>query len=52
MEAEYANFDVSRIALLNVSQGGLSWCQGVCHDVLTRRERDRAILVQRILHSH
>ena len=54
MQAECANFDISRMArLLNVSRAGFyRWRHGVNRVVLTRRERDRAILAQRVLDSH
>ena len=54
MDAGRANFDISRMArLLNVSRAGFyRWRYGVNRVVLTRRERDRAILAQRVLDSH
>ena len=54
MEAECANFDISRMArLLNVSRAGFyRWRHGLSRVVLTRRERNRAILAQRVLDSH
>ena len=54
MQAECANFDISRMArLLNVSRAGFyRWRHGLNRVVLTRRERNRAILAQRVLDSH
>ena len=54
MQAECANFDISRMArLLSVSRAGFyRWRHGVNRVVLTLRERNRAIQAQRVLDSH
>ena len=54
MEGECANFETSRMArFLNVSRAGFyRWRKNENRVEMTRRERDRARLAQRVLDSH